>query len=56
MARLRAEQAAKVAKGKSKELRRALYVNSLQLADAEYREGDIRRVRTLLNGCPTDLR
>jgi WD40 repeat protein len=31
-------------------------VNSLQLADAKYREGNIRRVRELLESCPNDLR
>jgi len=55
-ARLRAEQAEKVAKDRAEELRRALYVNSIQLADAACREGNVRRVRGLLNACPNDLR
>jgi WD40 repeat protein len=33
-----------------------MYVNSIQLADAKYREGNIRRVRELLASCPNDLR
>jgi len=53
---IRAEQAEKAAKEKSEELRRTLYVNSIQLADAKYREANIRRVRELLESCPNDLR
>jgi WD40 repeat protein len=52
----RAENAEKAAKEKSEELRRTLYVNSIQLADAKYREANIRRVRELLESCPNDLR
>jgi len=55
-ARLRAEQAEGAAKNKAEELRRSLYINSIQLADAEYREGNIRRARGVLNACPNDLR
>ncbi len=51
-----AEQAEKAAKEKSEELRRTLYVNSIWLADAKYAEGNIRRVRELLESCPNDLR
>jgi len=55
-ARTQAEQAEQATKQKAEELRRTLYVNSIQLANAEYREGNIRRVRALLNACPNDLR
>jgi WD40 repeat protein len=53
---IRAENAEKVTKEKAEELRRTLYVNSIQLANAKYREGNIRRVRALLESCPNDLR
>ncbi|MHC4426413.1 MAG: protein kinase domain-containing protein [Planctomycetota bacterium] len=53
---VRAENAEKAAEEKSEELRRTLYVNSIQLADAKYREANIRRVRELLDACPEDLR
>jgi WD40 repeat protein len=55
-ARLRAEQAEKAAKDKAEELRRTLYVNSIQLADAKHRQGDTKAVRTLLESCPNNLR
>ncbi len=51
-----AEQAEKVTKEKAEELRRTLYVNSIQLADAKHREGNSRQVRSLLDSCPEDLR
>ncbi len=53
---IRAENAEKATKEKAEELRRTLYVNSIQLADAKCREGNIRRVRELLESCPNDLR
>jgi hypothetical protein len=53
---VRAENAENAAREKSEELRRTLYVNSIQLADAKYREANIRRVRELLDACPEDLR
>jgi len=63
VARTQAEQAEKVAQEqkniaetKAEDLRRAMYVNSIQLADAKYREGNIGRVRELLASCPNDLR
>jgi predicted Ser/Thr protein kinase len=46
----------KLAEERAEELRRTLYVNSIQLADAKYGEGNIRRVRELLQDCPNDLR
>jgi len=56
VARTQAEQAEQATKQKAEELRRALYVNSIQLADAKYREGNIGRVRELLESCPNNLR
>ncbi|MFB0554771.1 MAG: protein kinase [Phycisphaerae bacterium] len=55
-ARAKAEQAEQATKEKAEELRRTLYVNSIQLADAKYKEGNIGRVRQLLASCPNDLR
>jgi len=51
-----AQEQRKLAEERAEELRRALYVNSIQLADAKYGEADIRRVRALLESCPNDLR
>ena len=56
VARTQAEQAERATKEKAEELRRTLYVNSIQLADAKYREGNAGRVRSLLDSCPEDLR
>jgi len=63
IARNQAEQAEKVAQEqkniaetKAEDYRRSSYVNSIGLADASYREGNISRVRELLNSCPNDLR
>jgi WD40 repeat protein/predicted Ser/Thr protein kinase len=53
---VRAENAEKATKEKAEELRRTLYVNSIQLADAKYGEVNIRRFRELLESCPADLR
>jgi len=53
---MRAEKAERATKEKAEELRRTLYVNSIQLADAKYREANIRCVRELLESCPNDLR
>ncbi len=55
-ARTQAEQAEQATKQKAEELRRTLYVNSIQLADAKYKEGNISRVHELLASCPNDLR
>jgi len=52
----RAEKAEKATKEKAEELRRSLYVNTIQLADAKHREGNARQVRELLDSCPEDLR
>jgi WD40 repeat protein/serine/threonine protein kinase len=51
-----AEAEANRAKEESEARRRALYVNHIALADAAYREGNMRRVRELLEACPADLR
>jgi WD40 repeat protein/serine/threonine protein kinase len=56
IARTQAEQAEQATKQKAEELRRTLYVNSIQLADAKYREGNTNKVRELLAACPNDLR
>ncbi len=56
LARGQAEKAEQTTKVKAEELRRALYANSIQLADVKYREGNTRRVRQLLESCPEDLR
>jgi len=55
-ARTLAEQAEKATSEKSEALRRTLYVNSIQLADAKYREASMHRVHELLESCPNDLR
>ncbi len=51
-----AEKAENAANDKAEELRRILYVSSIQLADARYGEGDVSRVRSLLDSCPVELR
>ncbi|MBN2269054.1 MAG: protein kinase [Sedimentisphaerales bacterium] len=56
VARATAEHAEKTASEKAESLRRANYVNSIQLADAKYKEGNIGRVRHLLDSSPEDLR
>ena len=56
LARTQAEQAEQATKEKAEELRRTLYVNTIQLADAKHREGNARQVRELLDSCPEDLR
>jgi serine/threonine protein kinase len=56
IARTQAEQAEEITKEKAEELRRILYVNTIQLADAKYYEGNIGDVRKLLESCPNDLR
>jgi len=56
VARTQAEQAEEVAEERSEDYRRGLYVNTIQLADAKYHEGNIGDVRKLLESCPQDLR
>ncbi|UCG55831.1 MAG: protein kinase [Phycisphaerales bacterium] len=56
VARIRAENAEEATKEKAEELRRTLYVNSIQLAEAKHREGNASQVRSLLDSCPEDLR
>ena len=54
--RARAEKAEAIAEERNEDYRRALYVKSIQLADAKYSEGSIGNARTLLESCPEDLR
>ncbi len=54
--RVLAEQAEKVAEERGEEYRRLSYVHGVALADAKYHEGNIRRLRELLESCPNDLR
>jgi len=51
-----AQQQRKLAEKSAEDYRRGLYVNTIQLADAKYHEGNIGRVRKLLESCPQDLR
>jgi WD40 repeat protein len=51
-----AEQQRTLAETKAEDLRRSMYVHSIQLADAKYKDGNIRRVHELLSACPNDLR
>ncbi len=46
----------RVAEEQSEEYRRLLYVYKIALADAKYRENNLRGVRELLSDCPEDLR
>jgi eukaryotic-like serine/threonine-protein kinase len=55
-ARKQAEQARTVADEQSEEYRRLLYVHRIALADASYREGNVKRTQKLLEACPNDLR
>jgi len=63
VARTQAEQAKKaeqeqrkLAETKAEDYRRLLYVNSIQLADAKYRDRDTYHIREVLDACPNDLR
>jgi WD40 repeat protein len=56
VARKQAENAEQATKEKAEQLRHSLYVNSIQLADAKYREGNASQVRSLLDACSEDLR
>jgi len=63
VARTQAEQAEEIAQQQrelaeksSEDYRRGLYVNTIQLADAKYHEGNTGHVRKLLESCPQDLR
>ena len=51
-----AQQQRELAEERAEEYRRLLYFNRIALADVSYREGNIRRVRELLESCPADLR
>jgi WD40 repeat protein/predicted Ser/Thr protein kinase len=56
VARTKAEQAENVAQERAEDYRQSLYVNRINLADTECREGNVKRVRELLDACPNDLR
>jgi len=63
VARTRAEEAEKIAQEQRKlaeeraeEYRRSLYVHRVNLADIAHRDGDMDRLRKLLDSCPEDLR
>ncbi|MHC4174613.1 MAG: protein kinase domain-containing protein [Planctomycetota bacterium] len=51
-----AKEQHKLAENNAENYRRSLYVNSIQLADAKYREGNVDNARKLLESCPEDLR
>jgi len=51
-----AEEETKRAKELAETQRKQLYFNHIALADISYRDGDIRRLRELLDLCPEDLR
>jgi len=54
--RLHAEWEAQRARREAEARRRALYVSRIALAEAEWRQGNIGRVKELLALCPKDLR
>ena len=51
-----AQEQRKLAEESAENYRRGLYVNTIQLADAKYREGNIGRACDLLDVCPDNLR
>lgn len=51
-----AQQQRELAEENAEEYRRGLYVNTIQLVDSKYYEGNTGRVRELLESCPQDLR
>ena len=53
---VRAEKAEKVAQERADKYRNLSYLHSVALADAKYREGNLRNARQLLRSCPEDLR
>jgi eukaryotic-like serine/threonine-protein kinase len=46
----------RLAEQKAEEYRRSLYAHRITLADVAHRDGDMRRLRELLDVCPDDLR
>jgi WD40 repeat protein len=52
----RAENAEQVAQEQADRYRNLSYVHGVALADAKYRDGNLRNARQLLNSCPDDLR
>jgi WD40 repeat protein/tRNA A-37 threonylcarbamoyl transferase component Bud32 len=55
-ARVHAEMAEAATKEKAEELRRTLYVNTIQLAEGQYRDKNTKRAHELLQSCPENLR
>ena len=53
--RKKTDEQRKLAEQRAEDYRRSLYGNSIALADASYREGNMARVRELLQACPNDL-
>ena len=53
---VRAESAEKIAEKRGGEYRNLSYLHSVALADAKYRERNLRSTRGLLESCPEDLR
>jgi WD40 repeat protein/Flp pilus assembly protein TadD len=51
-----AEEQREVAEEQAEAFRRALYVNHIAMANGSYHEGNMSRVRELLEACPEDLR
>ncbi|MBN2314758.1 MAG: protein kinase [Sedimentisphaerales bacterium] len=53
---IRAEKAEEVAQEQADKYRNLSYLHSVALADAKYREGNLRNARQLLKSCPENLR
>jgi len=51
-----AQEQRKLAEERAEEYRRSLYVHRINLADVAHRDGDMGRLRKLLDSCPEDLR
>jgi WD40 repeat protein len=51
-----AQQQRELAEERAEEYRRSLYVHRINLADVAHRDGDMGRLRKLLDSCPEDLR
>ena len=51
-----ADEQRRLAEQRAEEYRRSLYARRINLAEVAHRDGDIRRLRKLLDSCPDDLR
>ena len=51
-----AEEQRTLAEERAEEYRRSLYYNRIALSEIAYRDGNIQRLRKLLDSCPKDLR